>query len=176
MSFAEHFEFMQEDWKPVSRAALIGWLIFYALYLLHAATDDDGFWLLHNVDLIIHEAGHPLFSWFGYITGILGGSLLQVLVPFLLGLHFWRQRETTAVAFCSFWLFENFPCIGRYMADARTISLPLLGPGDHDWEILFSRWNLLIHDRTIGNAMTNIGWLGMLASVAWLIWMHRKSN
>lgn len=164
------------EWKPVSRVALFGWLAFYTLFLLHAWTDDDGFLLLDHANLIIHEAGHFFFRWFGYIPTILGGTLMELLVPALLGVHFWVRRETTAVAFCSFWFFENFTYIGRYMADARVQMLPLVGAGDHDWEILFAHWNLLHRDRAIGGAFTFLGWIGVLATVAWLLWMHRKTN
>jgi len=170
------FFLIDSEWKPVSTAALIGWLIFYALFLLHAATNRDGFLLLDHVNLIVHEAGHPLFSYLGYVPGILGGTLLELLVPFFLAVHFWRQREVTGVTFCSFWFFENFPYIGRYMADARTVALPLVGSGDHDWEILFTHWRLLVHDRQIGGFTTFLGWIGMLGSVAWLLWMWRKTS
>jgi hypothetical protein len=163
-----------QEWQPVSKPGLIGWLIFYVLFLLHAATDADGFLLLDHVNLITHEAGHFFFSWFGFTLGILGGTLGELLVPLLLAIHFWWRRETTAVAFCSFWFFENFPYIGRYMADARRLSLPLVGSGDHDWEILFTQWRLLAHDQAIGRVTTLAGWLGMLATIGWLVWRWRR--
>ena len=165
-----------EEWKPVSTPTLGCWLAFYVLFLLHAWSDVDGFLLLDHVNLVTHEAGHFFFGWFGYIVGILGGTLGELLVPFLLAVHFWRQRETTAVAFCSFWFFENFPYIGRYMADARTVSLPLVGSGDHDWEILFGHWGLLVHDRSIGRAMALAGWLGVLTTILWLVWRARHQE
>lgn len=102
---------------------------------------------------------------------ILGGTLGELLVPFLIAVYFYRQRETAGVAFAAFWFFENFLYIGTYMADARTLALPLLGSGDHDWEILFGRWGLLIHDRAIGGATRGLGWLGMIATMLWFAWM-----
>jgi hypothetical protein len=153
---------------------LLVWLASYALFLLYAAMSREPFLLVDNVNLITHEAGHLFFGWFGYTLGILGGTLAQLLVPLLLGAYFYRRRETSAVAFCAFWFCENFLYIGTYMADARTVSLPLVGSGDHDWEILFTQWGLLLHDRTIGGATRALGWLGMLASLAWFIWMSRR--
>lgn len=157
-----------EDWKPVSRGVGIAWLCFYALFLLYALADRSGFLFLDYVNLIIHEAGHPFFSWFGYTIMILGGTLAELLVPLLCAIYFFWQRETPGFAFCSFWFFENFPYIGTYMADARALALPLVGSGDHDWEILFRQWGLLMHDQEIGGIMRSLGWLGMLATVAWL--------
>ncbi len=162
-------------WQPVSRGVLIAWLGFYGLFLIYAFASRGEFLLVDNVNLVTHEAGHFFFGWFGDTIGILGGTLGELLVPLLIGFYFFRQRHTTGVAFCAFWFFENFPYIGRYMADARTVSLPLVGSGDHDWEILFTKWDLMIHDRAIGGATTLLGWLGMLASVAWLVWMARKN-
>jgi hypothetical protein len=80
------------------------------------------------------------------------------------------------VAFCAFWFFENFLYIGTYMADARTLALPLVGNGDHDWEILFTQWNLLLHDLQIGHTTRFLGWLGMLSTLAWLAWRTYQTS
>ncbi len=157
-------------WKNVSRAAAIGWIVFFVLFLLYAAADHSGFLFIDYVNLIIHEGGHFFFSWFGYTITILGGTLGELIVPFLCAVYFFWQREITAVAFCSFWFFENFLYIGTYMADARTVSLPLVGSGDHDWEILFGQWGWLTQDQRIGGTTRMLGWLGMLATVAWFMW------
>jgi hypothetical protein len=160
----------------VSRSALTVWVIFYALFLLYAAFNHSGFLFLDYVNLILHEAGHFFFSWFGYTIQILGGTLGELLVPFLLAAYFWWHRHTTGLAFCAFWFFENFLYIGSYMADARAEALPLVGSGEHDWEILFTRWNLLMCDTAIGGATRAMGWIGMLAIVGWLIWRARSSR
>lgn len=162
----------EDGFQPVSRGALIGWGIFYALFLLNAALDDDGFLFIDHANLMLHEAGHFFFSWFGYYTMILGGTLGQLLVPLLCALAFFRRGHTTAVAFCTFWFFQNFLYVATYMADARISALPLVGSDESDWTILFTHWGVLIHDRTIAGWVRFFGWLGMLASVGWLAWMH----
>jgi hypothetical protein len=156
------------DWKPVSRSAGIAWLCFYALFLLYAFADRSGFLILDYVNLIIHEGGHFFFSWFGNTIMILGGTLGELLVPFLCAIYFFCQREATGFAFCSFWFFENFPYIGTYMADARTAALPLVGSDENDWTILFTQWGLLAQDQKIGATMRTLGYLGMFATTAWL--------
>jgi hypothetical protein len=160
-------------WKPVSRLAGIAWLCFYALFLLYAFPNRSGFLILDYVNLIIHEGGHFFFSWFGNTIMILGGTIGELLVPFLCAIYFFWQRETTGFAFSIFWLFENFPYIGTYMADARTAALPLVGSGDSDWEILFTKWGLLAQDQKIGATMRTLGWLGMLVTIAWLAYRLR---
>jgi hypothetical protein len=164
------------EWKPVSKIAGISWLVFYALFLLYAALNSPNFLLIDFANLAIHEAGHPLFSPFGDTMMILGGTLAELIAPFLCLAYFFYKRETTGVAFCGFWFFENFLYIGTYMADARTLSLPLVGSGDHDWEILFTQWNVLIHDVQIGHTTRFLGWLGMFSIVAWLAWRTYRSG
>jgi hypothetical protein len=169
-------EWMHQPFQPVSRGAMIAWLVFYALMMFHIATDTDGFPVTHNANLIVHEAGHFLFGWFGQTIGILGGTLAEVLVPLLLAAYFLRQGHTVAVAFCVFWAFHTSSGIASYMADARTVALPLVGSGDHDWEMLFTQWGVLHRDAKIAGTVRFIGWLGMLATVAWFVWMSLRSQ
>ena len=61
------------------------------------------------------------------------------------------------------------------MADARTLALPLVGSGDHDWEILFTTWNVLPHAEQIGHTTRFLGWLGMLSVLAWLAFRTWRS-
>jgi len=61
------------------------------------------------------------------------------------------------------------------MSDARAQNLPLVGSGEHDWNILFSQWGVLMQDRAIGATTRWLGWCGMLAMLAWLAWMHFRS-
>jgi hypothetical protein len=163
------------DWKAVSRPVAWFALAFYVLFLLYAAFEPSGFLFLDYANLAIHEAGHTLFGifagpdevGFGYTLAILGGTLLELIVPLACAAAFFFRRELTGVAFGLFWLCENLLYIGHYMATARTMDIPLVGSGDHDWEILFTRWSILVHDQQIGHAMQVLGWLGMLATVAW---------
>jgi hypothetical protein len=162
----EHFG----EWKPISRYAGIGWICFYLLFLMYAAANRTGFLFLDYANLMIHEAGHPAFSFFGYTMTILGGTFGELIVPLLCAVYFFWHREISGTAFCGFWFFENLPYIGTYMADARAQDLTLVGSGDHDWAILFGQWGLLAQDQKIGGATRAIGWIGMMAAVAWLAW------
>ncbi len=174
----EHLEFLDEPWHPVSRTALIGWLIFYALFLLHAATDDDGFLFIDNANLIVHEAGHLLAGWTENVMFTAwGGTLLQWLVPLALAATFFVRRHTTGFVFCLFLFFENFLYTSVYMADARAMNLELVTVGDsdpdfnnHDWNLIFSNLGVLHWDTRIAGAVRMLGWLGMLGTVGWLLW------
>ena len=164
-----------DDWKPVSRLGALISISFYVLFLLYAAAMGPRFLFLDFANIMIHEAGHPLFgmlsggadSGFGYTLTVLGGTLLELLVPFVCAAYFFFQRQSYGTAFCSFWFFENFLYVGVYMSDARTASLPLVGGDESDWTILFTQWNLMLRDQQIAHATRAIGFLGMIASVAW---------
>lgn len=180
MSLRELFE-TEQPWEPVSRTSAIGWLAFYSLFLIYALTHENGFWPIDTINLIAHEAGHALFSWFGETASLYGGTLLQFFVPLALACYFWLRRKTTAVVFTLFWAFENCLYTGTYMADARAQVLPLVTVGDpeaggHDWFVIFSRWGLLRYDVAIGTASRIIGWLGMLAALGGLVYRHRQST
>jgi len=160
-----------DGFAPVSRGALLGWCAAFVLVLAAAALDRDGFLFLDNANLMIHEAGHMVFGWAGYYTQILGGTLAQVLVPLACMLFFIRRGEATGVAATAFWLFENLLYVAAYMADARRSALPLVGSDESDWTILFTRWGVLQQDLTIAAWVRGVGWIGMLATIAWLVWM-----
>lgn len=127
--------------------------------------------LLDSLNLVFHEAGHPIFGIFGWETlGILGGTLMQLIVPLLVLTAAWGRRQTAGAALAACWFFQNFHNIARYMADAREQVLPLAGGGEHDWFNLFLRWGCLQSDTTIARNVHILGWLGMLGSAAWLTW------
>jgi len=168
---------MIRDWllpehglSPVARETFGAWCVFYALFLIYAATNATGFLFIDYANLMFHEAGHVEFSWAGYYTRILGGTLGELIVPLVCLLIFLRRGETTAVAFSAFWTFENFLYIAAYMADARRSALPLVGGDESDWTILFSHWGVLGFDTRIAAIVRGLGWVGMLASIGWLWW------
>src|SRR6202166_63085 len=90
---------LDEPWKPVSRPALVPWLIFYAGFLLYAFSARGGFLFIDNANLVVHEGGHNLFGWFGPTLGLWGGTLLQWLLPFLLAVFFFTTPQTPPLLF-----------------------------------------------------------------------------
>jgi hypothetical protein len=176
-------EIAEVEWKPVGRAATIGWLVFYAVFLLYAFSASGQFLLIDNVNLVVHEGGHLLFSWLGSTMTLWGGTLLQWLVPFLLAAYFWTQRQTTAYVFSLFFFFENWIYTAAYMADARAQVLPLVGVGDmeseesmHDFYRIFTQLGVLDHDTQIAAAVRILGWVGMIGCVAWLGWRGLRAQ
>ena len=138
---------------------------------------------LDYVNLAFHEAGHLFFGFLGSTVMFLGGSLGQLLVPLALALNFrLREERPFGAAVCSWWVGQNLINISVYMADARALSLPLVGGGDHDWNELFFRWGTLGEPavRRISGATHGIGLLLMLLALTWSLYYvlpahHRRS-
>jgi hypothetical protein len=160
-------------WKQVSRPALVTWLVFYAGFLVYAFRAHGGYLFIDSANLVVHEGGHNLFGWFGPTLGLWGGTLLQWLVPFLLAVYFFTERETAGFIFCLFFFFENWLYTATYMADARAQVLPLVTTGDpdlaeHDWFAIFSSLGVLDRDTQIASIVRALGWGGMIGCVLWL--------
>ena len=164
---------LDTPWKPISRVAIAAWLVFYAWFLLYAFKAHGGGLFIDMVNLVIHEGGHNLFGWFGAVLGLWGGTLLQLLVPFLLAVSFFKQRQIPGFVFCLFFFFENWLNIATYMADARAMQLPLVTTGDpefvkHDWNTILTSLGLLEYDTKIAALVRLLGWCGMIGCVVWL--------
>ena len=162
-----------EPWKPVSRLALIAWLVFYAGFLAYAFNAHGAGLFIDGANLVVHEGGHNLFGWFGPTLGLYGGTLLQWLVPFLLAVYFFSQRQIPGFIFSLFFFFENWLYTATYMADARAQGLPLVTTGDpdfveHDFHAIFSGLGVLPYDTKIAAVVRLLGWCGMIGCVVWL--------
>src|SRR5690606_31739176 len=113
---------------------------------------------LRDVILATHEAGHVIFMPFGEYVMVLGGTLFQVLLPFMFIVYCWRRRDGYAAALVSLWLAFALTDAAVCIGDARTRQLPLLGgaPAGHDWTFLLVRTGLLEHDRSIARVVRGI--------------------
>ena len=163
-------EVLGEPWLPVgwpSLGASLG--LFLLVALVEARSPERWVPILDSVNLVFHEAGHPIFGILGWENlAILGGTLMQLLVPLLVAGSFCWRRQPVGFAFALFWLAQNGHNIARYMADARDGLLPLVGGGEHDWTALFGRWHCLDSDKAIAGVVAFLGWSGMLAAALWL--------
>lgn len=170
-----------EPWKPISRPAIVAWLVFYAVFLLYAFSAHGGYLFIDSANLVVHEGGHNLFGWFGPTLGLWGGTLLQWLVPFLLAVYFFTQRQAPGFVFCLFFFFENWLYTATYMADARAQALPLVTTGDpefveHDFHAIFTQLGVLNYDTRIAMVVRTLGWCGMLACALWLAFRWNAEN
>lgn len=128
-------------------------------------------------NLVFHEAGHVVFSPFGRFMTVLGGSLLQILIPLIVAGAFVRERQLFNAAVCTWWAGQNMLDVAVYMADARALRLVLLGGKTgaevegHDWEYLLTALGVIHRDRVIGLWTHYLGVLVMVASIGFAGWV-----
>jgi hypothetical protein len=147
---------------PGRAVALAAAVLFTARYVRN-----PGSWtLLDDVNLAVHEAGHVLFSPFGEFLMMLGGSVLQLIVPALFVGYFIRARQPFAAAIVLFWVAVNLFNVSVYIGDARARELPLItgDPTTHDWTWLLIRMDLLGSDTRIADFVRRIGVVTFLAA------------
>jgi len=121
-------------------------------YFLNAAWDPQRWRFLDGVNLLIHEAGHPVFAILGEFMGFAGGTLMQLIIPAAFSFHFLREGKPFQALLLLFWLGQSLLNVSVYAADAQDMDLPLFGAGDriHDWN-----WML-----------GTLGWLGATPVIA----------
>lgn len=145
-------EKLKKYWRVIPVAVLL-W------YFLNSALHSQDWHFIDGVDLIIHESGHWIFIFFGQFVSILGGSLIQVIIPTVFVLYFFFRRDFFSASVLLMWLGYNFVNISVYMADAVRMQLPLLG-GDfviHDWNYIFNALGLLEYSGAIAGLVRIIG-------------------
>jgi hypothetical protein len=148
---------------------IIGAAIASAYFLYYAFTARN--WhFIDNANLIFHEAGHTIFSFFGEFIKIAMGSGFQVLLPLSIALYFFFTRQRYAGAMTLMWVGQNLINVSVYAGDAIAMQLPLLG-GDsviHDWNWLLTYLGILNWTPVVAMILNTAGFctivLGILLS------------
>ena len=133
--------------------------VIASLYFFWCAYDPYQWHLIDGVNLVIHEAGHLIFSPFGEFMMIAGGSLFQVIMPAIFVGYFLYSRKYFSAALVLFWVGESILNVSVYAGDSLALQLPLLGGQDsvHDWNYLLSSLNLLSATAKIAGAIRLLG-------------------
>lgn len=162
---------MESGWQQITKAGLAGLAAGFALFLVLLFRCEPGFiFVVDHANLLFHEAGHPLIGFLSTRLEPYGGTLGQLVFPTVLAVSFWRKGEPLGLAAAGLWFSENLFNIARYVADATRMELPLVGGGDHDWNTILTRWNLLPWDSRIAAALRVIGWVGFCSSLVFVLW------
>ena len=128
--------------------------------------------LLHLTVILFHEAGHVIFMLFGEALRVAGGTLGQLLMPFICAVALHRRGDNFGAAICLAWLGMSLMDASVYAYDAADPLLPLIGGGTgsdsfHDFVFLFERYGQLGHARGWAMAMKALGAIAVYASLAW---------
>ncbi|MFH0791051.1 MAG: hypothetical protein V2A64_05405 [Candidatus Omnitrophota bacterium] len=185
INFFDSFRLEAKEWcRGRLWQARLPVLLWFVYVLVRHLKDPLYAGILKGLDLGIHELGHLVFAPFGSFLRTAGGTILQCLAPVIAMVNFYRLRDFFAITLCFGWLAVNLFDVAVYMADARAMELPLVGPfaGNaeyvrHDWNYLLGEMGLLQYDVTLAF------WVRMAAvfimlfcfiSGAWFLWQMFK--
>ena len=161
---------------------LTGAVIFSWFFIAHALSDPTHAYanwnFIDGADLLIHEAGHVIFAFFGQFLHILGGSLTQVLLPAVFAGYFFFRRQYYSASVVLFWVAQNILYVAVYMGDSIVQQLPLLG-GDgviHDWNYLLTAMGLLKYTDILSRITYDLGLLMTFAAAALCFWFAFKKE
>ncbi len=128
---------------------------------------------MHGILLTIHEAGHIFCMPFGEFVSILGGSLLQLVLPFGIGLAFVVvNRDNFGAALGLWWTSVSLLDLSPYIYDALHPQLILLGghtgeDGPHDWIYLLGTFNQIANSRQWGAFVHGLGSVFAVVALVW---------
>jgi hypothetical protein len=157
------------------------WLVY--IFFRHFSNPDyTG--ILSSLNLAIHELGHLVFSFFGQFICVAGGTIAQLLAPLIALFNFYKLKDFFAMSLSFGWLSTSLFDAARYMADARSMELPLVSlyPSEevlHDWNYLLGKMGLLNFDTVLAGMVRFTAVIVMLfcfVSSAWLLWRMFKSK
>jgi hypothetical protein len=131
--------------------------------------------IMHSINLAFHEAGHLLFMFLGNFMAVLGGSLMQLIVPAAVMVAFvFKHENAFGGAVALWWLGQSAMDLAPYVYDARTGQLLLIGgfigqerPGAHDWTNLLGRLGMLDHAHALGTFTNFAGMAVMVLALTW---------
>lgn len=141
-----------------------------SLYFISYVNNSGGLvnWnIIDSVDLILHEAGHTIFVFFGEFINILAGSFFQIFIPCVFVVYFfiWR-KEYFSASLLLFWVGQNILNVAIYMGDSIKLELPLLGGdgGIHDWNYLLSNTGLLKYTDILSQITFDFGFMVIITA------------
>jgi hypothetical protein len=131
--------------------------------------------IMHAVNLAFHEAGHVLFMVLGNFMMVLGGSLMQLIVPAaVMGAFVFKHGNAFGGAVALWWLGQSAMDLAPYIYDARSGQLLLIGgfigqerPGAHDWSNLLGRLGMLDSAHALGTFTNFVGMATMVTALVW---------
>ncbi|MDE3058602.1 MAG: hypothetical protein KGJ59_11670, partial [Bacteroidota bacterium] len=132
-------------------------------------------WLIHIFTLYIHEAGHFFFSFFGRTIYFLGGSIMQVLVPFVWFIVALRQHSRLS-SVALFFTGESLVDASIYVRDAKLRVLPLLGGHGtkHDWATVLGEAGKLDWAEPLGELFFYFGLTISLCAIGRGVWVSAR--
>ncbi len=139
------------------------------------------FFLIDTIDLMLHEGGHTIFGLFGWrFLTILGGSLMAILIPFLLFLTAWNKKQKILAQACLFQMGYSTFVSAVYCADAYNKILPLIGndgsKAGHDYANMLSHFYIVDKNMEVAWIIFAFGVVFFLLCLIWPLFHSKESE
>ncbi|MFA5667691.1 MAG: hypothetical protein WC967_00475 [Balneolaceae bacterium] len=152
--------------------------IFFAVHYKHVFGFKFIYFVMDTVTLIIHEAGHTFLRFSGSeLLMILGGTIFQLLIPFLVFVFGWWNKKQYTTQLALYWLGFSWLDTAAYCADARLRQMPLLGDlpkSAHDFYNILTRLNMMEHYQIIAWSFFGIGFLVLVIAIIWPLFIRKE--
>lgn len=149
--------------SPWLYAALLVFFAYLYVQILEFTTDNSHNLLLiglYFIEFGVHEASHMITAFLPPIITAAAGSIGEVSFTTLIAYAGFRAKSYFAGIFGLLWVTLAMNNAGRYMADARSQQLDLIGLSDHpihDWHFVFGQLGWLQADTAIGGTVRILG-------------------
>lgn len=161
---------------------IILWFLFLYLFvsILSFQVDQPNNILvagMYFIEFGIHEASHLVVFFLPAIIVAGAGSAGEILFTILLFVAALKSRAYFAGVFAGLWIMLAMNSVGRYMADARSQLIPLVGPGEtikHDWNYIFGQLGWLDADIFIGTMVRVMGYFIGVVALGFGLWLIIK--
>lgn len=158
---------------------IVGWFFFLYLFvqiLGFKAEDSNNLFLssLYTIDFGVHETSHIITGFLPSIITAAAGSIGEMSFTYLVLYATIKGKAYFASVFAGIWVMFAMNSAGRYMADARSQLLPLVGPSEnvkHDWHYVFGQLGWLQSDTLIGGIVSGIGDVIGVAALLLGLWL-----
>lgn len=149
-------------------------LAYFAWDGIRHLRDPDEGGIFAGITFGVHEFGHLLFAFAGEFMTAAGGSINQLLIPVGAMALMYYYRDYFGIAIAGTWLSSSMLDLARYIADARSQELDLVGFGEdpqHDWAYILGNLGALGSDERIASVMRLLALLVLVASAGFGIWI-----
>jgi hypothetical protein len=99
---------------------------------------------------------------------------MQLLIPIVVILIFRRQGDYFGMSVGGFWLSFSLFDVARYVGDARSMQLPLVGfvqDPQHDWNYVLGTLHMLPLDHFFAFVLRVFATAAGVASLAFAVWL-----